>query len=157
MARAEREAAALAAASRLGRLRAGCAAREIADRFEVGGRLGAAEEGKPADCVVFDAPSATELLRLHPARRWVVGRVIAETEPARTTLLGETVTFRPERAASADAYKPANAYPWWCRCGWSRSSCSRASPIFSTTRKSPRVSMIRSISGSSCPGSTTKR
>jgi cytosine/creatinine deaminase len=56
------------------------------------------EEGKPADCVVFDAPSATEVLRLHPPRRWVVrrGRVIAETEPARTTLLGETVTFRPD-------------------------------------------------------------
>jgi cytosine/creatinine deaminase len=54
------------------------------------------EEGKPADCVVFDAPSALEVLRLHPARRWVVrrGRVIAETEPSRTTLLGEPVTFR---------------------------------------------------------------
>ena len=53
------------------------------------------EEGKPADCVVFDAPSALEVLRLHPARRWVVrrGRVIAETEPSRTTLLGEPVTF----------------------------------------------------------------
>jgi cytosine/creatinine deaminase len=53
------------------------------------------EEGKPADCVVFDAPSAIEVLRLHPARRWVVrrGRVIAETEPSRTTLLGEPVTF----------------------------------------------------------------
>jgi cytosine deaminase len=55
------------------------------------------EEGKPADCVVFDAPSALEVLRLHPARRWVVrrGRVIAETEPSRTTLLGEPVTFAP--------------------------------------------------------------
>ena len=55
------------------------------------------EEGKPADCVVFDAPSALEVLRLHPARRWVVrrGRVIAETEPSGTTLLGEPVTFRP--------------------------------------------------------------
>src|SRR5438105_2488729 len=54
------------------------------------------EEGKPADCVVFDAPSALEVLPLHPARRWVVrrGRVIAETEPSRTTLLGEPVTFR---------------------------------------------------------------
>ena len=53
------------------------------------------EEGKPADCVVFDAPSAIEVLRLHPARRFVVrsGRVIAETEPSRTTLLGEPVTF----------------------------------------------------------------
>ncbi|HWB22355.1 MAG TPA: cytosine deaminase [Gaiellaceae bacterium] len=53
------------------------------------------EEGKLADCVVFDAPSAIEVMRLHPPRRWVVrrGRVIAETEPSRTTLLGEPVTF----------------------------------------------------------------
>jgi cytosine deaminase len=55
------------------------------------------EEGKPADCVVFDAPTAIEVMRLHPPRRWVVrrGRVIAETEPSRTTLLGEPVTFAP--------------------------------------------------------------
>ncbi len=55
------------------------------------------EEGKPADCVVFDAPDALEVLRLRPARRWVVrrGRVVAETEPPRTTLLGEPVTFDP--------------------------------------------------------------
>src|SRR5438128_4657362 len=55
------------------------------------------EEGKPADCVVFDAPTPLEVLRLHPARRWVVrrGRVIAETKPAETTLPGEPVTFRP--------------------------------------------------------------
>src|SRR5437899_127610 len=41
------------------------------------------EEGKPADLVVFDPPSPLEVLRLHPARRWVVrrGRVIAETKP----------------------------------------------------------------------------
>jgi cytosine/creatinine deaminase len=55
------------------------------------------EEGKPADCVVFDAPTAIEVMRLHPPRRFVVrrGRVIAETEPSRTTLLGEPVTFAP--------------------------------------------------------------
>ena len=55
------------------------------------------EEGKQADCVVFDAPNALEVLRLHPPRRWVVrrGRVIAETEPSRTTLLGDPVTFTP--------------------------------------------------------------
>jgi cytosine deaminase len=55
------------------------------------------EEGKPADCVVFDAPSAVEVMRLHPPRRWVVrrGRVIAETLPSSTTLLGEPVTFAP--------------------------------------------------------------
>jgi len=55
------------------------------------------EEGKPADLVVYDAPSALEVLRLHPPRRWVIrrGRVVAETMPARTTLLGEPVTFAP--------------------------------------------------------------
>ena len=53
------------------------------------------EEGKPADFVVFDAPSALEVMRLKPVRRWVIrrGRVIAETTPPRTTLLGEPVTF----------------------------------------------------------------
>src|SRR5919109_1592118 len=52
------------------------------------------EEGKPADLVVYDAPNALEVLRLHPPRRWVIrrGRVVAETTPAQTTLLGEPVT-----------------------------------------------------------------
>jgi len=56
------------------------------------------EEGKQADLVVYDAPSALEVLRLHPPRRWVIrrGRVVAETTPARTTLLGEPVTFAPQ-------------------------------------------------------------
>lgn len=55
------------------------------------------EEGKPADCIVFDAPTAVEVLRLKPVRRWVVrrGRVVAETTPARATVLGEPVTFAP--------------------------------------------------------------
>jgi cytosine deaminase len=55
------------------------------------------EEGKPADCVVFDAPSAIEVIRLHASRRWVLrgGRVVAETTPAKTMLLGEPVTFAP--------------------------------------------------------------
>jgi cytosine deaminase len=55
------------------------------------------EEGKPADLVVFDAPSAGEVIRLRAVRRWVVrgGRVIAETTPARTTLDGEPVMFAP--------------------------------------------------------------
>jgi hypothetical protein len=37
------------------------------------------------------------VLRLHPSRRWVIrrGKVVAETTPARTTLLGEPVTFTP--------------------------------------------------------------
>ena len=55
------------------------------------------EEGKPADLVVFDAPSALEVLRLHAPRRYVIrrGKVVAETTPAQTTLLGEPVTFTP--------------------------------------------------------------
>jgi cytosine deaminase len=55
------------------------------------------EEGKPADFVIFDAPSAIEVIRLRATRRYVVrrGQVIAETTPARTTLLGKPVTFVP--------------------------------------------------------------
>ncbi|HEX6679949.1 MAG TPA: amidohydrolase family protein, partial [Gaiellaceae bacterium] len=58
------------------------------------------EEGKPADLVVFDAPSPLEVLRLKPVRKWVIrrGRLIAETTPARTTLLGEPVSFGVDRA-----------------------------------------------------------
>ena len=53
------------------------------------------EEGKPADMVIFDAPSALEVMRLKPVRRWVIrrGKVIAETTPPQTTLLGKDVTF----------------------------------------------------------------
>jgi cytosine deaminase len=53
------------------------------------------EEGKPADLVIFDAPDPIEVIRLRAARRWVIrhGRVIAETTPAQTTLLGEPVRF----------------------------------------------------------------
>jgi len=59
------------------------------------------EEGKPADMVVFDAPTAVEVLRLMPARRWVVrrGQVVAETTPASTRLFHagreEEITFAP--------------------------------------------------------------
>jgi cytosine deaminase len=55
------------------------------------------DEGKPADCVVFDAPDATEVIRLRATRRWVLrhGKVIAETTPAQTMLLGQPVTFAP--------------------------------------------------------------
>ena len=59
------------------------------------------EEGKPAHFVVFDAPSPVEVMRLLPARRWVVrnGAVIAETNPASTRLFHEgreeTITFSP--------------------------------------------------------------
>src|SRR6266511_3511584 len=55
------------------------------------------EEGKAADVVIFDAPTPLEVMRLKPVRRWVIrrGRVIAETTPPRTTLLGDEVTFAP--------------------------------------------------------------
>jgi cytosine deaminase len=53
------------------------------------------EEGKPADCVIFDAPTPIDVVSLRATRRYVIrrGRVIAETSPARTTLLGEPVNF----------------------------------------------------------------
>jgi cytosine/creatinine deaminase len=53
------------------------------------------EEGKPADFVIFDAPTPIDVISLRATRRYVVrrGRVIAETNPARTTLLGETLNF----------------------------------------------------------------
>lgn len=53
------------------------------------------EEGKPADCVIFDAPSPVDVISLRATRRYVIrrGRVIAETSPARTMLLGEPVDF----------------------------------------------------------------
>jgi cytosine/creatinine deaminase len=53
------------------------------------------EEGKAADMIIFDAPSALEVMRLKPVRRWVIrlGKVIAQTTPPQTTLLGEEVTF----------------------------------------------------------------
>ena len=53
------------------------------------------EEGKPADCVIFDAPTPVDVISLRATRRYVVrrGRVIAETSPACTTLLGEPLNF----------------------------------------------------------------
>ena len=53
------------------------------------------EEGKPADFVIFDAPTPIDVISLRATRRYVVrrGRVIAETSPARTVLLGEPVSF----------------------------------------------------------------
>ncbi len=46
-------------------------------------------EGMPANFVVFDATDEAEAIRLRPAARWVVrlGRVVAETEPARSAIL----------------------------------------------------------------------
>ena len=53
------------------------------------------EEGKPADCVIFDAATPIDVISLRATRRYVVrrGRVIAETTPARTTLLGAPLNF----------------------------------------------------------------
>jgi cytosine/creatinine deaminase len=53
------------------------------------------EEGKPADCVIFDATTPIEVISLRATRRYVIrrGRVIAETTPARTTLLGGPLNF----------------------------------------------------------------
>jgi cytosine deaminase len=61
------------------------------------------DEGKPADFVIYDAPTPLEVLRLRPVRRWVVrrGRIVAETTPSETHLFtpdgrAESVTFRPQ-------------------------------------------------------------
>lgn len=45
-------------------------------------------EGLPANFVVFDCTDEAEAIRLRPAARWVVrlGRVVAETEPARSVV-----------------------------------------------------------------------
>jgi cytosine/creatinine deaminase len=56
-------------------------------------------KGSPANFVVFDCTDEAEAIRLTPAARWVVraGRVVAETEPARSVVhhrgTSETVTF----------------------------------------------------------------
>ena len=57
------------------------------------------KEGLPANLVVFDCEDEAEAIRLRPAARWVVrlGRVVAETEPARSVVhqggSTERVTF----------------------------------------------------------------
>jgi cytosine deaminase len=62
------------------------------------------EEGKPANFIVLDCEDEAEAIRLRPAARWVVrlGRVVAETEPARSVVHRETgeipVTFSPSRS-----------------------------------------------------------
>src|SRR3989454_1394113 len=45
-------------------------------------------EGIPANFVVFDCSDEAEAIRLRPAARWVIrnGRIVAETEPARSTV-----------------------------------------------------------------------
>ncbi len=64
------------------------------------------EEGKPADFLILDAPSAFEALRLLPARLHVFknGREIAQTTPARSLLQRpdashpQEITFYPTQA-----------------------------------------------------------
>lgn len=62
------------------------------------------EEGKPADFLVIDAPTAFEALRLIPARLHVFknGRELAATVPSKSVLKapgrdeGQEITFRPQ-------------------------------------------------------------
>jgi cytosine deaminase len=69
---------------------------------------GVAEE-KPANFVVFDCADEAEAIRLRPAARWVVrnGRIVAETEPARSTVYvdgaAQPVTYRRDRVGSGGA------------------------------------------------------
>jgi len=46
------------------------------------------KEGLPANLVVFDCADESEAIRLRPAARWVIrlGRIVAETEPARSVV-----------------------------------------------------------------------
>jgi cytosine deaminase len=46
------------------------------------------EEGRPANFIVLDCEDEAEAIRLRPAARWVVrnGRVVAETQPARSVV-----------------------------------------------------------------------
>jgi cytosine deaminase len=65
------------------------------------------KEGLPANFVVFDARDEAEAIRLRPAARWVVrlGQVVAETEPARSTVRhagnDHLVTFTKEERRTA--------------------------------------------------------
>jgi cytosine deaminase len=63
------------------------------------------EEGKPADLVVFDAPTPLEVMRLRPVRRWVIrrGRVVAATEPEVARL------FRPDGREEVISFTPAGS------------------------------------------------
>jgi cytosine deaminase len=66
-------------------------------------------EGLPASFVVFDAADEAEAIRLRPAARWVVrnGRIVAETEPARSTVhvdgRAQPVSYRRDPVGSAAA------------------------------------------------------
>ncbi len=66
-------------------------------------------EGLPASFVVFDCADEAEAIRLRPAARWVVrnGRIVAETEPARSTVhvdgSAQPVTYRRDPVETAAA------------------------------------------------------
>jgi cytosine deaminase len=66
-------------------------------------------EGLPAHFVVFDCADEAEAIRLRPAARWVVrnGRVVAETEPARSTVhvdgVAQPVTYRRDPVSAGGA------------------------------------------------------
>lgn len=68
------------------------------------GRDWTIDPGKPANFIVLHCEDEVEAIRLRPAVRFVVraGRVVAETEPARTRVIGEgweqEVTFAPTRS-----------------------------------------------------------
>jgi len=65
------------------------------------------ETGGPASLVVYDAPGEVDAVRLIPRRRLVLrrGRVVARTEPARTTVIWdgreEPVDFLPAHGSPA--------------------------------------------------------
>jgi cytosine/creatinine deaminase len=65
------------------------------------------ETGGPASLVVYDAPGEVDAVRLVPRRRLVLrrGRVVARTEPARTTVIWdgreEPVDFLPAHGSPA--------------------------------------------------------
>jgi len=56
----------------------------ITDRYGI-------EEGKPADCIILDAASVHDALRLVPARLYVIkaGRIVATTTPSESRILRE--------------------------------------------------------------------
>ena len=63
--------------------------------------------------VVFDCADESEAIRLRPAARWVVrnGRIVAETEPARSTVhvagVAQPVTYRRDPVGTEGAGAPA--------------------------------------------------
>jgi cytosine deaminase len=71
------------------------------------------KQGLPANFVVFDCADESEAIRLRPAARWVVrnGRIVAETEPARSTVHvdgnARPVTYRRDAIGAETAAVPS--------------------------------------------------